>query len=285
MYSTSATDYHLNYPDASGSNQRLPLLFCCIAVLIFSIFYYDNDLANHLVDSRAPIRRLLKDHEIFHSDTDSSSFHPNDRAFGIARDQPLPTYLVRRLADMESSGPRKSLQSASLYGGIYDYAYYFVSILVGTPPQRESVIVDSGSSLLGFPCYNCRECGRSHMDEGFDFTKSSTAHWLSCHDPQCIAGRCGLGDVCPYQQSYSEGSSIEGNYFSDFVALGEQERNNSFVRFDYIGCHNRETKLFVSQVGSNTHHHYDVSSLWFHLTNSCFFLFLESEWNFGCIIS
>ncbi|XP_055388798.1 aspartic protease 5-like [Condylostylus longicornis] len=150
---------------------------------------------------------------------------------------------------MESSGPRKRLQTASLYGGIYDYAYYFVSVLVGTPPQRQSVIVDSGSSLLGFPCRNCVECG-NHMDGGFDFTQSKTAHWLSCRSPQCITGRCGLGDVCPYQQSYSEGSSIEGNYFSDMVALGEQRSNNSFVRFDHIGCHHKETNLFVSQKAS-----------------------------------
>lgn len=195
----------------------------------------------------APVRRL---NDVAFSPPSQPVDIP-DHIFGILPGRPIPVALVRRLVDLESSGPRKRLQSVAMYGGIYDYAYYFVSVLVGTPPQRQSVIVDSGSSLLAFPCRNCRDCGHEHMDSGFDFARSSTARWLSCHDPQCITGRCGLGEVCPYQQSYSEGSSIEGSYFSDLVALGEQRSNNSFVRFDHIGCHDRETNLFVSQVRFN----------------------------------
>ena len=41
---------------------------------------------------------------------------------------------------------------ARLYGSMFSYAYYFLDVLVGTPPQRESVILDTGSSLLAFPC-------------------------------------------------------------------------------------------------------------------------------------
>ena len=32
-------------------------------------------------------------------------------------------------------------------------------VLVGEPPQRVSVILDSGSSLLAFPCTGCSHCG------------------------------------------------------------------------------------------------------------------------------
>eukprot|EP00923_Selenidium_pygospionis_P054654 GHVN01095235.1.p1 GENE.GHVN01095235.1~~GHVN01095235.1.p1 ORF type:complete len:575 (-),score=65.09 GHVN01095235.1:281-1855(-) len=113
------------------------------------------------------------------------------------------------------------------------------------PPQRQSVILDSGSSLLAFPCKGCSLCG-SHIDSPFDFSVSKTAEWLLCHSPKCFSG-CGEAKHCHYTQSYSEGSSIAGHYFKDVVALGDIERNNTFVPYDYIGCHTRETKLFTTQ--------------------------------------
>lgn len=39
------------------------------------------------------------------------------------------------------------------------YAYYFIDLMVGTPPQLTSVIVDTGSHLLAFPCGGCDQCG------------------------------------------------------------------------------------------------------------------------------
>lgn len=174
--------------------------------------------------------------------------HLEDGLFGVGPGESLPVFFLRRLAALELSGPSKTLITSPLYGNIFNYAYYFVSILVGTPPQRQSVILDTGSSLLGFPCQNCISCGQSHIDKGFDLGKSSTAQLLPCKDARCANPTCSAGGPCPYYQGYSEGSSIEGNFFSDVVALGEENGHNKFVRFDYIGCHSRETNLFVTQV-------------------------------------
>eukprot|EP00918_Siedleckia_nematoides_P079199 GHVU01173461.1.p1 GENE.GHVU01173461.1~~GHVU01173461.1.p1 ORF type:complete len:235 (+),score=28.68 GHVU01173461.1:67-771(+) len=138
------------------------------------------------------------------------------------------------------------LEKATLYGGMKDYAYYFVDILVGNPPQRQSVILDSGSSLLGFPCKGCTHCG-NHIDAPFNFSASTTARWLDCHDKECFSG-CGTENHCRYSQGYSEGSSIAGHYFIDSVALGDFPRHNKPVEYKHIGCHNRETKLFTTQV-------------------------------------
>lgn len=137
------------------------------------------------------------------------------------------------------------MEVARLYGSIEQYAYYFVDILVGTPPQRQSVILDSGSSLLAFPCKGCDHCG-NHIDAPFDFSLSTTSEWLDCKHEACYSG-CGPGNHCHYSQAYSEGSSIAGHYFKDVVALGDIERNNPFVAYDHIGCHTKETKLFTTQ--------------------------------------
>eukprot|EP01057_Protomagalhaensia_wolfi_P006096 Protomagalhaensia_wolfi_Nauph_80__6095@NODE_865_length_1931_cov_35_249471_g652_i0_p1_GENE_NODE_865_length_1931_cov_35_249471_g652_i0NODE_865_length_1931_cov_35_249471_g652_i0_p1_ORF_typecomplete_len575_score79_01Asp/PF00026_23/2_9e23Asp/PF00026_23/2_7e14TAXi_N/PF14543_6/3_8e31TAXi_C/PF14541_6/4_4e03TAXi_C/PF14541_6/1_7e03TAXi_C/PF14541_6/1_3e19_NODE_865_length_1931_cov_35_249471_g652_i0781802 len=160
----------------------------------------------------------------------------------------------RRLSSAQPDHPEyRRLQTAPLYGSINDYAYYFVDVLVGSPPKRQSVILDSGSSLLGFPCNGCgRHCGK-HLDPPFDVAASRTAERYSCRDPRCISRepcRSDHVDTCLYTQVYSEGSSIEGFFFSDQLALGDVQDQNSFVTYDYIGCHTRETVLFTTQQAS-----------------------------------
>ncbi|KAL8273826.1 hypothetical protein Esti_002149 [Eimeria stiedai] len=46
------------------------------------------------------------------------------------------------------------------YGNIHQTAYYFADLFVGAgAPQRQSLILDTGSSVMAFPCEHCRyEC-------------------------------------------------------------------------------------------------------------------------------
>lgn len=138
------------------------------------------------------------------------------------------------------------IESARLYGNADEYAYYFVDLLVGMPPQRVSVIVDTGSSMAAFPCANCEHCGQ-HIDPAFNFSGSQTAYWMSCDD-RC-PGTC--SDVhgvsrCFYRQGYTEGSFIEGYMFEDMVSLGDTLQHNPPVR-GKMGCHQNENKLFYTQ--------------------------------------
>ncbi|XP_026194482.1 aspartyl protease family protein 1 [Cyclospora cayetanensis] len=145
-----------------------------------------------------------------------------------------------------------------LFGSMFSYAYYFLDVMVGTPPQRESVILDTGSSLLAFPCSGCEYCG-THLDSLFNPALSSTGMWVDCRDTLKCFGTCGgrqrLGapagsNSCGYTQTYSEGSSISGIYFSDKVSIGAADQHNPSIRYDFIGCHVRETSLFVTQKAS-----------------------------------
>lgn len=139
---------------------------------------------------------------------------------------------------------------AFLFGSLSEFAYYFVDLQVGTPRQRQSVILDTGSSLLGFPCKGCSACGE-HADFRFDLDASLSGEWLHCSSPKCQSF-CSpqRRNRCFYSQRYSEGSSIEGYFVSDEVTIGEAFQNNPTVRYDHIGCHMIETKLFVTQKAS-----------------------------------
>eukprot|EP00921_Rhytidocystis_pertsovi_P002789 GHVQ01004726.1.p1 GENE.GHVQ01004726.1~~GHVQ01004726.1.p1 ORF type:complete len:584 (-),score=71.12 GHVQ01004726.1:1975-3726(-) len=108
-----------------------------------------------------------------------------------------------------------------LSGGIYTHSYYFLDVHVGQPvPQRQSVILDTGSSLLAFSCSQCKGCGE-HIDPPFDLAKSRSAEWLRCSkelgefDCRCNQAE----DMCEYRVEYEEGSLIAGQMFRDIVVL------------------------------------------------------------------
>ena len=58
---------------------------------------------------------------------------------------------------------------------------HFAYVYAGTPPQRVSVIIDTGSHFTAFPCAECRNCG-SHTDPHWDHSKSSTSEIVSCEN-------------------------------------------------------------------------------------------------------
>ncbi|CAK0818026.1 unnamed protein product, partial [Prorocentrum cordatum] len=152
--------------------------------------------------------------------------------------------LARPCAGAWQYDPEQKIESARLFGNMHQYAYYFTDIMVGKPtPQRVSVIIDTGSRLSGFPCAGCDHCGE-HLDPPFDISSSETASWSSCAAEGCTA-EC-VGDRCSYRESYAEGSSLEGFWFTDFVELGDSFSKNPAVRVK-MGCHDREDNLFFSQ--------------------------------------
>ena len=137
---------------------------------------------------------------------------------------------------------QQHIESARLYGNLEVLGYYFLDILVGSPAQRVSVILDTGSSAVAFPCKTCKHCG-NHVDPPFDFESSSTAQWQQCTDDcleECAFGRCS------YYNGYSDGSSIHGFWFYDWVQLGDAHQRNPRIR-GRLGCHNSERSLFFSQ--------------------------------------
>lgn len=156
-------------------------------------------------------------------------------------------YVARGILEAEAPtgglATAERVESARLFGNINQYAYYFTDLMVGSPkPQRVSVIVDTGSSLCGFPCSNCEHCGR-HIDPPFDIDLSKSAKWIACND-RC-EGSCKKG-LCGYSQSYTEGSSISGIWFQDLVRLGDKLQHNPAVNAT-LGCHLDERNLFYTQ--------------------------------------
>ena len=135
-------------------------------------------------------------------------------------------------------------ESTNVYGDIDDFLYYFVDLEIGSPPQRTSVIIDTGSAIGAFPCSGCSHCG-SHLDQAFNVQHSTSAVWIPCGSSECFSKTCDR-DHCSYEQSYREGSKIQGWFFSDLVSLGEVSDKNPPTRAEF-GCHSLEEKMFYEQ--------------------------------------
>lgn len=137
-----------------------------------------------------------------------------------------------------------SIEHAVVYGDVGSLGYYYTDLWVGTPPEKQTVIVDTGSRLTAFPCMDCDDCGH-HLDSYYNYTRSTSSKVIKCNDHYSCS-TC-KNDRCGYIQSYAEGSSISGYLIQDIIRLGDSYDESDAVTFTF-GCHARETNLFRTQL-------------------------------------
>jgi hypothetical protein len=137
-----------------------------------------------------------------------------------------------------SDGPVTKPVLIPLYQG---FGTHYAYIYVGTPPQRQAVIIDTASSELAFPCKGCTDCGR-HLNTYFDPGASRSAVPIICGDKQCKVNK-----------DYGSGNSWKGLSFNDSVffgglsagAVARAELLKSSVQFS---CISSETGIFSKQL-------------------------------------
>ena len=131
---------------------------------------------------------------------------------------------------------------------------HHVHVYIGSPPQRQTLIVDTGSRLMAFPCRPCKKCG-THASPYFDPTLSTTYRTPTCGQCQLTGiSTCSLyNDQCIISQKYTEGSSWNANELEDLVWLGSEDITQSIeqhmqlaVPFTF-GCQTKIQGLFRKQ--------------------------------------
>jgi hypothetical protein len=165
------------------------------------------------------------------------------------------------LLDNTTHRRRRLVSGPAEYQLQFGLGTHYVELFVGNPPQRVSLIVDTGSELTAFPCTTCRGCGK-HTDPPFDSKKSKTNRELTCSDASCMgikSHQC-RSNKCALHKHYYEGSSwgayaqedlfwsidpqsLGGSHFTE-----EQVKKNTLTFL--FGCQDSAKGLFVTQVAN-----------------------------------
>merc|ERR1719157_145790 len=121
---------------------------------------------------------------------------------GLSEDE-MESYLDTH--HLSPSHRRTSLEVGGLYQG---YGTHYVDLWVGTPPQRQTVIVDTGSGVTAFPCSACSDCGKGyHASPFFVEADSVSFHKMKCENCS-FNGSCNHKDtddeICKIGVSYQE---------------------------------------------------------------------------------
>lgn len=131
---------------------------------------------------------------------------------------------------------RRQHQVVSLYQG---FGTHYADLWCGTPPQRQTVIVDTGSATTAFACSGCSplRCGRLdryHIDPPFREYQSTSFQKLSCAD--CFLGDCNAeDDECAFGVSYQEGSNWTAYEAVDKCYVGGMHQHPLTAPADVVG--------------------------------------------------
>jgi|AntRauTorckE5430_2_1112549.scaffolds.fasta_scaffold00825_3 hypothetical protein len=123
----------------------------------------------------------------------------------------------RRRKLIGKKGYPNSSETIAVY---QDYGAYYIDIYLGTPAQRQTLLIDTGSVGTALPCSDCLDCGESnHTNTHFAEQLSSSFQNLTCSE--CLNGHCNTSnDVCDVNSHYAEGSSWHGAEVKDLAYPG-----------------------------------------------------------------
>jgi len=147
---------------------------------------------------------------------------PDSKLFFSPRSLEGTSFGAQNTTNTNDSNHTPHLVTVRLKGDT-ELGYYYVTLFFGTPLQKQTLIVDTGSVTTTIPCVECgNNCGQHHFDKPFDHSASETFQSFKCDENfgNYVCSDC--TNMCYFSVSYVEGSSYRGHFNKDYVSFGNE---------------------------------------------------------------
>jgi hypothetical protein len=146
--------------------------------------------------------------------------------------------------DTRNLNLRKLSFPSNVYGSAFGLNYYYTNLYLGENMEKQTYIIDTGSTTTTSPCTLCKKCGK-HLNNYYTIDEDNN---ILCNSNKCkmVNSHCGSNNRCSFSVSYSEGSSLEGIYVNKLIRFGENY-NSTEGKYAPIGCTTSENHLFLTQ--------------------------------------
>ncbi|RCV11929.1 hypothetical protein SETIT_2G226300v2 [Setaria italica] len=115
---------------------------------------------------------------------------------------------------------------------------YVVDLAIGTPPQRVSALLDTGSDLIWTQCAPCANC-LAQPDPLFVPAESASYEPMRCAGPLCsdiLHHSCMRPDTCTYRYNYGDGTTTMGVYATERFTFTSSSGDDALSVLLGFGC-------------------------------------------------
>ncbi|GMN42277.1 hypothetical protein TIFTF001_011490 [Ficus carica] len=150
------------------------------------------------------------------------------------------TFGASFLANRRAQNPRLRMASYN-YKLLFKYSMaLIVSLPIGTPPQTQQMVLDTGSQLSWIQCHKKAPKVAPPPTASFDPSLSSTFSVLPCSHPVCkpripdftLPTSCDQNRLCHYSYFYADGTYAEGNLVREKFTFSRSVTTPPFI----LGC-------------------------------------------------
>ncbi|KAA8530681.1 hypothetical protein F0562_005385 [Nyssa sinensis] len=115
-----------------------------------------------------------------------------------------------------------------------------VALPIGTPPQTQQMVLDTGSQLSWIQCHKKKAPRRPPPTTSFDPSLSSSFSVLPCNHPLCkpripdftLPTSCDQNRLCHYSYFYADGTYAEGNLVREKFTFSSSQSTPPLI----LGC-------------------------------------------------
>ncbi|KAB2015743.1 hypothetical protein ERO13_D08G049300v2 [Gossypium hirsutum] len=174
---------------------------------------------------------------------DTLSFSFPLTSLRISPDVKVQTLSSSLVAGASKHGTRRLARPNS---GSYNYKTTFkysmaliVALPIGTPPQTQQMVLDTGSQLSWIQCHK-KLAKKPPPTASFDPSLSSSFSVLPCNHPLCkpripdftLPTSCDQNRLCHYSYFYADGTLAEGNLVREKITFSRSQSTPPLI----LGC-------------------------------------------------